>query len=81
MQYINKIIKFSLALLLSFSVGQPLVTLAQEVGLATISEIGSSADNPIKVLKIIPGEFVRSYWSSTLGQTVELAEITKIEAP
>ncbi|MGL5530407.1 MAG: DUF5057 domain-containing protein, partial [Culicoidibacterales bacterium] len=66
MRNFKLICQFLLALLLVFTTGQPLLAVAQTVQpQAILGEIGSSAENPIKVLKIVPGEH-----TSTLTETV-----------
>ncbi|MGL6058744.1 MAG: hypothetical protein ACRC17_10550 [Culicoidibacterales bacterium] len=57
MRNFKLICQFLLALLLVFTTGQSLLAIAQTVQpQAILGEIGSSAENPIKVLKIVPGE-------------------------
>ncbi|MGL6228833.1 MAG: hypothetical protein ACRC3J_06440, partial [Culicoidibacterales bacterium] len=66
MRNFKLICQFLLALLLVFTTGQPLLAVAQTVQpQAILGEIGSSAENPIKVLKIVPGEH-----NYTLTETV-----------
>lgn len=80
MQYLNKIIKIALVLLLIFGIGQPLVTLAQTLEpRSTVSAVGTTKSNPIKVLKIMPGEFSRNrYDDHIITELTGVSEVKKI---
>ncbi len=63
MQKIKKVCISIVAIVMVLISIQPLMDVIQTYASPIVHAVGTHKDNPIKVLKIIPGEFVRANWT------------------